>query len=438
MSDEDNFFNADPHRRRRKPASEEPPVAKENGQDHAGWQHLLALTPHGKPAANLRNATIALHHAPEWFGVFAFNEFTSRTEVAKRFPGGAEATVIPRELADVDVSAATYWLQGAAINVSSKVTAEAINAVAHAHHFHPVREYLGRLKWDQVPRIGMWLQDYLGATDTALHRAFGARWLIACVARIYRPGCQADAALILESRQGLGKSSAVRILAEPWFTDHLPDLSNKDAMQQLQGMWVIELAELDGLRRAETHRIKSFISARVDRFRPPFGMLPRDYPRQCCFAGTVNAGANGYLRDETGNRRFWTVACAEDWDNSQKADAGALASVRDQLWAEAVAHFQAGEPWHLDTVELESAQSDAAEERQEDDPRTPKIERFLVGRYRILMEEILGEQCLGIPPAQWNRRMETEIGFVLSVLKWRKRRERVNGKRQYCYEPIPK
>jgi len=188
-----------------------------------------------------------------------------------------------------------------------------------------VREYLLGLHWDGVPRIDRWLIDHLGAENNALNKAFGAKWLIGCVARVMRPGCKLDTALILEGRQGLMKSTALSTLGSPWVTDHMPDLGSKDAMEHLQGVWIIELAELSSLSRVEAGRIKAFLSTPSDRFRPSYGRATANHPRQCGFAGSINPGGSGYLPDETGNRRFWCVKCAVDW-NSRLLETGAVGS----------------------------------------------------------------------------------------------------------------
>ncbi len=408
---------------------------KANGHGSGGWQEALAFGDRGKPLATLSNATIALASAPEFMGVFAWNDFAARVEILREIPDSV-AGGVPRELRDVDISATTLWLQRAAITVASKVTVEAIQVVATDNRFHPVRAYLSGLRWDQTPRLDMWLVDHLGVEDTPLHRAFGSKWMISLVARVMSPGCQADCALIIESRQGLGKSTTLRTLGGDWFTDHLPDLTNKDAMQQIQGVWIVELAELDSLRRAETHRIKSFISARVDRFRPPFGRMPADFPRQCGFAGTVNPGANGYLRDETGARRFWTVACATEWESRNRVDTSSVAGVRDQLWAEAMHRYRAGECWHLNTPDLEDAQAAASEDRREDDPRERMVEAFLWSKKSVHMDEILGPDCLKIPVERWNSDIRRQVGYIMSVMRWRRVRHRLeDGRREWRYVP---
>ena len=210
-----------------------------------------------------------------------------------------------------------------------------------------------------MPRIETWACRYLGAEDTAFNRSVGALWLISAVARIFRPGVKADHMLVLEGPQGARKSTALKILAgEDWFTDELPDLGSKDAAMHMQGVWIIEIAELDAIGKAEVSRIKAFLTRTTDRFRPPYGRYTIEVPRQCVFAGTVNPDT--YLRDETGNRRFWPVRCGT-------IDIDALARDRDQLWAEAVARFRAGAIWWLDTPELIAAATAEQEKRYQAD-----------------------------------------------------------------------
>ena len=382
----------------------------------------------GAVAPTLGNAVIALRAVQEMAGAFAWNDFSARPEIVRQLPGGRVAP-LPRPLSDLDVSAVTIWLnQTAEMAVSSRTTAEAIRVIADATHFHPVRSYLDRLEWDGTPRIYKWLTYHLGAEDSRLHQVFGARWLIGMVARIFQPGCQFDTALVFESPQGLGKSTTLRTLGGEWFTDYLPDLTSKDAMQQLQGVWVVEIAELDSFRRAETHRIKSFLSTRIDRFRPPYGTMPADFPRQCGFGGTINPDGNGYLRDVTGARRFWIVACGTEWEEGQKADTCGLAAVRDQLWAEATARYQAGEPWHLDTAELEREQAEAADDRMESDAWEGRVQAYLRGSTSVRMDQILGPDCLCLPIDRWSRGAQMQAGFVLKSLKWTRKRVRTSAK----------
>jgi putative DNA primase/helicase len=296
-----------------------------------------------------------------------------------------------------------------------------------------VREYLLGLHWDGVPRIDRWLIDHLGAENNALNKAFGAKWLIGCVARVMRPGCKLDTALILEGRQGLMKSTALSTLGSPWVTDHMPDLGSKDAMEHLQGVWIIELAELSSLSRVEAGRIKAFLSTPSDRFRPSYGRATANHPRQCGFAGSINPGGSGYLPDETGNRRFWCVKCAVDWKEDHRVDIPALAAQRDQLWAEAVHRYQQHEPWWLDAAAEAQAEA-AAEERFENDSRESIIRNFLRGRSYTRMTELFSEPCLNIPTDRQSRGTQIEIGRIMTGMKWtRRRRRNRHQEREWIY-----
>jgi putative DNA primase/helicase len=310
----------------------------------------------GQPRPVLANAITAFRHAPEWKDVLAFNEFSLYATTKKPAPlqdhAGGNWT-------DYDDARATEWLQRNGILVNSKTTAEAVQVVARENPFHPVRDYLRALKWDTVPRLDAWLVKYFGAPDTIFVRAVGSRWLISAVARIFRPGCQVDHTLLLEGPQGIYKSSGLRTQAgDEWFADHLSDLGSKDSRIELHGKWIIELAELDRVRRNDLERVKAFLTARTDHFRVPYGRRAEDVPRSCVFAATVNDQTP--LNDETGNRRFWPVRCG-------KIDIEALARDRDQLWAEAYQRYFAGEVWYLNSPELNAAAAAEQEERYEQD-----------------------------------------------------------------------
>ena len=206
--------------------------------------------------------------------------------------------------------------------------------------------------------------------------------------------------MILEGAQGIRKSTALRTLAGEYFTDELADLGSKDAAMQTRGVWIIELSELDSLSHSEVARIKAFMSRTTDRFRPPYGMRLVESPRQCVFAGTVNHST--YLRDETGGRRFWPVACA-------RIDVDALARDRDQLWAEAKARFDAGVVWWLETVELVQMAVDQQVDRYEGDPWEEVIAPWVESQASVSISEVLesaSRSCRhsGLRPTRTERR----------------------------------
>ena len=296
---------------------------------------------------------------------------------------------------------------------------QAVQSVAREHPFHPIRDYLNSLTWDGTGRISDWLTLYLGAEPSDLARAIGAKWLIGAVARVFQPGRKNDTCLILEGQQGTLKSTALRTLASPWFADEIADLGSKDAALQLQGMWLIELAELDAMSRSEVARVKAFMSRQTDRFRPPFGRRPIEVPRGCVFAGTTNHGT--YLKDETGARRFWPVLCG-------RINIDDLGRDRDQLWAEAVHRYCAGENWWLDDKTLVEAAADEQQQRYEGDPWDEKIMKWCEGRESVSVADIL-ELALDIPKSMWNQSMQNRVArSLVSNGWWRHQRRRQDDK----------
>ena len=368
----------------------------------------------------LANAIAAFRHAPEWGGVLAFNEFAFGTVALKPTPWG----IVPKgDWTDHEDRLAAEWLQKQGILVSVDVAGQAVQTAARDRPFHPVKAYLQTLEWDGIHRVGAWLSAYLGVADTKYARAIGSRWLISAVARILRPGAKADCCLILEGPQGIRKSTGLRTLAGEFFTDELADLGSKDAAMQTRGVWIIELSELDSLSHSEVARIKAFMSRTTDRFRPPYGMRLVESPRQCVFAGTVNHST--YLRDETGGRRFWPIACG-------RIDVDGLASDRDQLWAEAKTMFDSGCVWWLDTAELAQMASDEQTERYEGDPWEEVIGRWADDRPSVSIGEVL-ERCLQKPQGLWTRSDKNRAARCLRFLGWERYRERHGSRLEWRY-----
>jgi predicted P-loop ATPase len=235
----------------------------------------------------------------------------------------------------------------------------------------------------------------------------GKAWLVSAVARALKPGCKADCALVLEGRQGAGKSSILRTLAgDDWFYDGLRDMHGKDASAALRGKWIIELPELSAMRRSDIEGVKAFLSRTEERYRPAYGRTEVIEPRRCVFAGTTNR--NDYLTDDTGGRRFWPVVVGA-------VDLEALKRDQEQLWAEAVALFRSGENWWLDQAD-EKAAAAVVSTRAADDPWTADVLRVVDGMSETSTRDVF--QMLDIPLDRQTRPDAMRIGGILTRAGW--------------------
>jgi predicted P-loop ATPase len=298
-----------------------------------------------------------------------------------------------------------------------------MEADARRNQFDPLTEYLHSLKWDGKPRIDCWLTDYLGAPSTHYTQTVGRKALVGAVARALSPGCKNDTMPVLEGEQGTGKSTALRYLfGDRFFIDHLPDFHSKDSFQQLQGAWCVEVAELSALTKADVKDVKQFLSRLVDKFRPPYGRMAIQVARRTVFWGTVNPEEGGYLRDPTGARRFWPI-------ETTRIDTDAILRDRDQLWAEAVFAFVAGEAWHLeDEDDIADAKAEQAR-RREVHPWEPVLDAWL--RKELLTRVTIVDALtrgVKLDPDRQEPRHSRQVGACLRALGWIANTERYEGK----------
>jgi hypothetical protein len=339
------------------------------GSVGSAYKSLRIQNASGSPKGCLANVLLDMRLNPNLTGIVGWDAFASKPVIRRKPPFYCRFEIGNEWTEELDVLLVEY-LQLQDLMVTTGLVREAVQAIAHENTFHPVRDYLDSLIWDGEPRLDSVLSRYFGALVSEYTVQVGRKWFIGAVARIYKPGCKVDTMLILEGVQGAGKSTGAATMAGSYFTDALGDIRTKEAAEQIQGKWIVEVAELDSLNRAEESAIKAFLSRTSDRYRPAYGRRAVDAPRQCVFVGTTNGEA--YLKDVTGGRRFWPVKCG-------KVDLEALKRDRDQIWAEAVMCYQEGATWWLsDALEGDAREEQAA--RREEDPWVSMIERWLSAR----------------------------------------------------------
>lgn len=275
-----------------------------------------------------------------------------------------------REINDTHIAEIKYWLSSHyRYEPSDTVINDTIKVICASNTFHPVREYIDKLEWDGVPRIDDWLTTYMDARGPKEYlQAVGRKTLVAMIARVMQPGIKFDHVLILQGDQGVGKSSAVRALASPtWFTDQTLKIDDKDAIMTMKSKWVIEVGELSAMKKADLESMKEFVVRQTDRVRLPYGKRIENFPRQCIFIGTTNG--HEYLRDPSGNRRFWPVSVYASRFKDIERD-------RDQLLAEAAIFYNLGEPLYLENEEVRLQAVEEQEQRRETDPYEEVLAEF--------------------------------------------------------------
>lgn len=419
---------------RRKPRNNLPPAL----------DALLLRNTEGGVADCRENVFLVLKHHPELAGLVGFDEFAHRVLKLRATPWGSEAG----EWSTDDDYSLGYWL---ATQLRLRVRAEAtlvagVAMAASDNKFHPVREYLDSLPaWDGIERLPFWLSECLGATETTYTRLVGPWFVMNLVRRIREPGCQADYMIVLEGKQGKRKSTSLRTLVgrDEWFADTPIRIGDKDALLNLAGKWLYEIAELDSFSRAEITAVKQYLTSRIDRVREPFARRPTDRARSCCFAGTTNQ--DEYSKDSTGARRLWPVAC----DGEIKLEK--LAEDRDQMFAEAIARLCSDDAekrrcWPTRDEE-EKYLVPEQERREIGDPWYERIASWVDSRAKFNSERVdevadmdsfttqeILTHCLGVPIDRIDgaRQMSTRVGIAMHKLGWLKQRD-ATGARLWRY-----
>lgn len=429
-----------------------------NGTGGAGgsggnnWIDKLERDKYGNVMNTLTNLLAILKYDP-WLQGIAYNVLSDTFEVRGKVPWNHPQ----KGWRDADDAQLVSYINFRYGRFSANLCSIALAKVADDRSFHPVREYIQALPaWDGVARVETLLIDYLGAEDNEFVRAVTRKTLCAAICRALHPGCKFDYVLVLVGPQGVGKSTLIARLGGEWFSDSLTfnDLRDKTAAEKLQGTWICELGELAGMKKAEVETIRSFISRQDDQYRAAFAKRPTSHPRNCIFIGTTNA-ETGFLRDTTGNRRFWPVATP---GNGGKRSGDLSDDEIQQIWAEALEYVNRGEKLYLDK-ELESKAEEAQRGAMEYDDREGMVLRYLetplpkdwekrniaqrlqylrlpgpedgkTKRDRVCNMEIWCE-CFGNQQSSITSKDSREITAIMARLGWKKETEKGKGKARF-------
>ena len=337
------------------------------------WMQRLTRKKGSIDVDNTINNLVLIMRNDPIFQAIAYNQLADNLEIIGDVPWQHEHFWRDADDAQVEVYLAAKYGEFTKNKIETAFT-----KTTDDRSYHPVREYIDALpEWDGEPRIERMLVKYLNADDTKYTRVVSRKFMCAMIKRVLSPGVKFDPMLVLVGGQGIGKSTFLRKIGVDWYDDNLSisDIRDKTAAEKIQGVILMEISEMSGMRKMEVEAVKGFISRQVDRYRAAYGRRTQAHPRQCVFAGTTNA-EEGFLRDATGGRRFWPVECKGVPD---KTTGGPWSMTEDdvkQMWAEAVHYVKEGEK-----LELSKEEEELAQEMQrhyiEEDPRQGIIEEYL-------------------------------------------------------------
>jgi predicted P-loop ATPase len=323
--------------------------------------------------STIENVEIVLANDPRVKDRFAINTFSQRPIALSNLPWRSIKDG-NRDWKDSDDSALRAFLEKHYGISGRGIIEDAFINIANMKEVHPIKEYINQQVWDGVERVDTLLIDYLGANDSEYVRQVTRKTLCAAVARVFRPGIKFDTMLVLTGGQGLGKTTFFERLGGEWFSNSMPTFKGKDAMEALQGVWILEVGELAAMKKAESEEVKNLLSKTRDQFRVAYGRRQQIFPRQCIFVGTTNK--KEIFRDTTGNRRFWPVDLTRDDDKKEKFFKEFNKDLVAQIWAEAKELWEGGEPLYL-SYEMEEEAQRIQEEHKEVDIRVEPIRQYL-------------------------------------------------------------
>lgn len=336
------------------------------------WAGQLTCNKNGKFDNTINNVQLIMEHDAGLRGKYFYDTFKERMTVCGDLPWCKLADRMTTTWTDTDDAGLRNFLEIKYEIVNTMKIGDAVLLAMQSCMRHPVREYLLSLKWDGVARADTIFIDYLGAEDTEYTRTVTRKALIGAVARIMQPGCKHDHILVLVGPQGCRKSTTLAKLGRSWFSDSFYTVQGKEAYEQIQGFWLIEMGEMAATRKAELESIKQFVSKQSDSYRAAYAKRTQEHPRQCAFFGTTND--DEFLRDATGGRRFWPVTVT---DKGRETGDYFTAEIVDQVWAEIVMRYSAGENWYLDNAKIEAVARQIQDAHTEMNGKQGLLEQFV-------------------------------------------------------------
>lgn len=361
-------------------------------------------------------------------GLFQYNQFSEQIEFTRDF-FLCESQKANMPLIDEDIIQLRYYLSSVHDWEPNKgIVGECCYLISQKKQYHPVKQYIESVKWDGTKRLFEWLNKSTGCVDNAYTQSLSEKFLIAAVNRVYNPGCKFDHMMILEGDQGIGKSTLVEELAGKFYLDTTFENKDKDLVDSIRRSLIVEFGELSGMTKKDVDWMKGFISRKVDRVRLPYAERTKDFARKCVFVGTYNpSGNNTYLRDDTGNRRFYPVEC-------QKIDINYLKENKAQLWAEAYERYKNKETYYVYEDDAVLILKELHSDREFDGPVNDKVKEFLIGKTCVEMDDIV-RIGLRINPESKNLKemasIWSVIGIVMRKSGWIKGKN-INRRRYYA------
>lgn len=420
------------------PGADTPPekiIDSENFKDHipykVGWDHVGGDAT--KPLkSTFRNFVNFMRTITELRGAFVKNAFSGQIELVRQLPWARQRSTDVLELREEDLLHLRMLFASSPYNLDFSDTniAQGVALLAHTKSYHPIRSYLETLKWDGTKRLDTMLIRHMSAEDSRYTRAVTRKTFIGAVARIYQPGGKWDYTLVLEGVEGLGKSSLIRIMGEPWYKEFHIDPRNKETVEMMRGCWLIEMGEMVATRNADSRALMAFLTRQIDRMRLPYAKASEDFPRQSLFIGTNNPDQLGYLDPNSENRRYWVL------EVFSKLDQDALRVEKDQLWAEAVHWYHQKEKLYL-SDELELTARAIAKNRTPEDPWFDPVSKWVADNYRKgerLTVQMLMEVLLQLPLSKARRVDQVRVEAILMTLGFERKKDRDKG---YRYFKIP-